>query len=91
MVVGIRQTSSAISAVMENADAGVDAEGLEGDDDQQEDEGERREQNRERDLVGRLLAFRALDEADHVIEKALAGIGRDADQQFGRRARACRR
>ena len=62
-------------------DARVGAEGLEGDDDEDEDERERGEQDRERDLVGRLLAGRALDKADHVVEEALAGIGRDADEE----------
>ena len=31
----------------------------------------------ERDLVGRALALRALDEGDHPVEERLAGIGRD--------------
>ena len=72
-------------------DVRVSAERFQRDDDEQEDEGERGEQNRERDLVGRLLARRALDEADHVIEKTLAGIRRDADRRACRRARRCRR
>ena len=61
MVVGIRQTSSEINTVIVGGDAGacradaVDRVGLQGDDGQQEDDGQAGQQDRERDLVGRLL------------------------------------
>ena len=47
--------------------------------DQQEDDRQRREQDGERDFVGRLLAVRAFDQSDHAVQKAFAGIGGDAD------------
>ena len=45
----------------------------------QEDDRQSREQDRERDLVGRLLARGALDEGDHPVEKGLARVGADLD------------
>ena len=72
-------------------DPRIHAERFQRNDDEQKDHGKRREENRERKFVGRLLPRRALDEADHVIEKAFAGIGRDADhdsiREHGRPAR----
>ena len=64
-------------------------EGQERDRREEEDDGERREQDVERDLVRRLLALRALDHRDHAIEEGLAGIGGDADDEpVGEHARA---
>ncbi len=57
----------------------VDRERLQGDDREQEDDGQRGEQDVERDLVGRLLSGRALDEGDHAVDEGLAGLGRDLD------------
>ena len=79
MVVGIRQTSSAISTGMENIDAGINAERLQRHADQQEDERQRRQQNRQRDFVRRLLALRAFDHRDHAVEEAAALFHRDAN------------
>jgi hypothetical protein len=56
---------------------GVDGERLEGHDRDQEDDGEHAEQDREGDLVGRLLPLGPLDEGDHLVEEALARLGRD--------------
>ena len=72
IVVGIRHTSSATSTGTENTVAGVDAERLQRHADEQEDERQRRQQNRERDFVRRLLPFRAFDHRDHAVEKAVA-------------------
>ena len=56
---------------------GVDGERLEGHDRDQEDDGEHAEQDREGDLVGRLLPLGPLDEGDHLVEEALAPLGGD--------------
>ena len=72
MVVGIRQTSSAISTGIGECRAGINAERLQRDADEQENERQRREQNRERDFVRRFLPFRAFDQRDHAVEKAVA-------------------
>ena len=51
---------------------------------QQENNRQRGQQNVQRNLVGRLLAFGAFDHADHAIQKAFAGVGRDAhDEPIG--------
>ena len=55
-------------------------EGLEHDDDGKEDDRERGEKDRERDLVRRLLAARAFDEADHPVEERVAALDRDPDE-----------
>ena len=47
----------------------------------QENQRQDREQRGERDLVRRLLAFRAFDQMDHAIEEALAGIRRHPHDQ----------
>ena len=57
--------------------AGVGRERLEGHDGEQEDDRQRGEQDVQRDLVGRLLPRRALDEGDHPVDEGLAGLGRD--------------
>ncbi len=59
--------------------AGVDREGLEGDDGEQEDDGEGRQEDVQGDLVGRLLPGRALDQSDHPVDEGLAGLGGDLD------------
>ena len=84
MVVGIRQTSSAMSTASEKIHAGVNAERFQRDDGEQKHDRERREQNRERDFVRRLLAARAFDERNHAVQKTFAGIGGDADFDFVR-------
>ena len=95
IVVGMRQTRSATSTVIVIGvplPAVVDAEervrqqrhGRE-----QEDDRERRQEDVERDLVGRLLALGALDHRDHPVEERLARVGRDADDEpVGQDARA---
>lgn len=59
--------------------SGVDREWLQGDDGQQEDDGEGREQDVQRDLVGRLLPGGALDQVDHPVDEGLTGLGGDLD------------
>ena len=54
-------------------------ERAQGDDDHQEDQGEPGEQDVERDLVRRLAALGALDQADHPVEEALSGLLGDLD------------
>ena len=79
IVVGIRQTSSAINTGTENVDAGVNAERLQRHAHEQENDRQRGQQNRQRDFVRRLLAFRAFDHRNHSVEKAVALLHRDAD------------
>ena len=79
MVVGIRQTSSATRTTIGLLGAGVDRERLQGRRGGQEDDGQAREQDVERDLVGRLLPAGALDESDHPVDEALARLGGDLD------------
>ena len=95
MVVGIRQTRSATSTVSvtgrpcAGAAHGVGRVGEQRHGGQQEDDGERREQDVERDLVRRLLPLRALDQRDHAVEEGLARVGGDADDEpVGEHARA---
>ena len=79
IVVGMRQTSSAISTGIVAARAAVDGERLQRGDGEQEDDRQAGQQDRQRDLVRRLLPRRALDERDHAVEERLAGVGGDAD------------
>ena len=58
---------------------GVDGKGLQRDHRQQEDDGQAGKQNRQRDLVRRLLPRRAFHQGDHAVQKGFAGIGGDAD------------
>ena len=81
MVVGIRVTSSAEQKGHRYRGAGVDRERLERRHDDQEDDRHADEKDRERDLVRRLLPHRALDQADHPVEEALAGPRGHADLQ----------
>jgi hypothetical protein len=46
--------------------------------DHQEDDGQRHQQDGQRDLVGRLLALGAFDHRDHAVEEGLARVGGDA-------------
>ena len=71
--------------------ARVDRERLQGDDGEQEDDRQPGEQDVERDLVRRLLPLGALDERDHPVEEALAGLAPSRGRRSGPRARACRR
>ncbi len=89
MVVGIRQTSSAIRTGVVATPFGVEREGPQRHGRDQEDDRQPREQDRERDLVGRLLARGALDERDHPVEEGLARVRRDLDDDaVGENARA---
>ena len=56
----------------------IDGERLQGDHGEQEDQGQSRDHDVERDFVGRLLTLRAFHEGDHAIEEGLAGVGGDA-------------
>ena len=58
---------------------GIQREGLQRDDREQEDDRQAGEQDIEGDLVRCLLALGAFDQRDHPIEKAVAGVGGDAD------------
>ncbi len=72
------------------ADA-VDREGQQRHGGEQEDDRQRRQQDVEGDLVGRLLALGALDHRDHPVEERLAGVRGDAnDEPVGEDARAAR-
>ncbi len=74
IVVGISATSSAIRRRLGDRRAGEQAERAQRRDDDHEDQGQRREQDVERDLVGRLAPLGALDERDHAIEERLARL-----------------
>ena len=52
--------------------AGVAGHRLQRDDGEQEDDRQRGQQDRQRDLVGRLLPLRALDQGDHPVDERLA-------------------
>ena len=69
--------------------AGINAERFQRHADEQENERQRREQNRQRDFVRRLLALRAFDQRNHAVEKAVAFFHRDAnDDAVAQHARA---
>ena len=89
IVVGIRHTSSATSTMIVCARAAVVGERLQRHHRDQEDQRESGEQDVERDLVRRLLALGALDEADHPVEEGLARLGGDLDRDLvGEHARS---
>ena len=97
MVVGIRQTSSAIRTVsvttspLPAAATAYSRERRERRGRQQEHEREESQQDRQRDLVGRAAALRAFDHGDHPVEKALPLPARDAhDDPVGQHPRAAR-
>ncbi len=58
---------------------GVDRQRLQGRDGEHEDDRQRRQQDVQRDLVGRLLPVGALDEGDHPVDEALARLLGDLD------------
>ena len=69
--------------------AGINAERFQRDADEQKDERQRREQNRERDFVRRFLTTRAFDQRNHAVEKTVAFLHRDAnDDAIAQHARA---
>ena len=71
--------------------AAVDGERLQRHDGQQEDDRQAGEQDRQGDLVRRLLPVGPLDEGDHAVEERLAGPGGDAhDDLVGQHPRAAR-
>ena len=77
MVVGMRQTSSAVSTTNDCSLPGVGAHRLQRHHGEQEDDRQRGQQDRQRDLVGRLLPGRALDQRDHAVDERLARPRRD--------------
>ena len=77
IVVGIRQTSSATSTIIDCSAPRVDGERLQRDDGEQEDDRQAGQQDVEGDLVRRLLAAGALDQRDHPVEERLARLGGD--------------
>ncbi len=77
IVVGMRQTSSAIRTVAERIGPRIFGERPERDADDQKDDGEASEQNRQRQFVRRLLPFGALDQRDHPVDEGRAGRGGD--------------
>ena len=80
-MVGMRQTSRATRATVSTVVPAYSAERPERHRRHQEDDRQAGEQDRERDLVRRPLALRALDEGDHPVEEGLARVGRDADHE----------
>ena len=74
IVVGMRHTSSATRTGTAHGPTAVGRERLEGRDGQEENDREPGQQDRERDLVGRLLPRGALDQRDHPVEERLAGV-----------------
>ena len=72
IVVGIRQTSSAISTVTESTVAGIAGERPQRDADDEEDQRQAGEQDRQRQFVRRLLPLGALDQRDHAVDEGRA-------------------
>ncbi len=58
------------------------SEGQHRDHDRQEDDRQGREQDGERDFVGRFLPFGPFDQLDHAVHERLAGVGGDADRDL---------
>ncbi len=77
IVVGISATSSATRIDQALRRLGVERHRLQRDHGQHEDDGQRREQDVQRDLVRRLLPLRALDQRDHPVDEGLARLGGD--------------
>ena len=91
IVVGISDTSSAISVAIETSVSGELRERPQRHDHHQEDQRQAREQDPERDLVRRLAPLGALDQRDHAVEEALARLLGDLDDDAVRQhARAAR-
>lgn len=59
--------------------AAVYGHGIQGDNDDQEDDGKADQQRVQRDFVRCFLAGSAFDEGDHLVQKGFAGVGGDAD------------
>ena len=70
---------------------GEDGQRLQGRHREHEDDGQRGQQDVQRDLVRRLLPVGALDEGDHPVDEALAGLLGDLARRCGPTARWCRR
>ena len=70
-MVGISVTSSATRTAIGIEPPAIGREGWNGGDGEQEDDGQPDQQDIERDFVGRLLAFRALDQRDHAVEERI--------------------
>ena len=79
IVVGISETSSAISVAIETSVPRELGERPQRHDHDEEDQREAREQDAERDLVRRLASLGALDQRDHAVEEALARLLGDLD------------
>ena len=81
MVVGIRQTSSAIRVEMGICTPLYTRNGIQGDHHDQEDDGQGHQQGIQSDLVGGLLPGGTLHQGDHAVQEAVARLGGDADLQ----------
>ena len=79
IVVGIRQTTSAMSTAIDCSAPRVDRQRLQRHHGEQEDDGERAEQDVQRDLVRRLLPGGALDQGDHPVDEGLPRLAGDPD------------
>ena len=79
IVVGISATRSAIRVTTEASLFEYSAKGRRVDDDDQEDQRQAGEEDVERDLVRGLAPLGALDQGDHLVEEALAGLLGDFD------------
>ena len=91
MVVGIRQTSRAISVGMSSVKSKYRAIGYSAAVTIRKMSEKAASTIVERDLIGSLLPDGSLDQGDHPIEKALAGLGRDLDDDpVGKHPRASR-
>ena len=77
IVVGMRQTSSAIRTVADRSVPEYLAIGHKRDANDQEDDGQAGQQNRQRQFVRRLLPFGALDQRDHAVDEGRARRGGD--------------
>ena len=77
IVVGMRQTSSAIKTVADRTVPEYLAIGHRADADDQEDDGQPGQQNRQRQFVRRLLPLGALDQRDHPVDEGRARRGGD--------------
>ena len=72
IVVGMRQTRSAMRTGRRDVAPRVEREGAQRDRREEEDDRQAREQDVEGDLVRRLLPLGSLDERDHPVEEGLA-------------------
>ena len=79
IVVGIRQTKQRHEDHHRYRRSRVVAERLEDDHHRQEDDREHGQEDRQGELVGRLLAVGALHEGDHAVQEGLPWFGGDHD------------